>query len=277
MLRPRSTPIVKVCSSLAAAAVAAGSLVGCDMSRVQTAFEAVRYQPPEPKPAPEPGPPVPWHQVASSVRGKPIQAANIGAGSRRVYVLGGLHGDAPEGPAVMDRLLGELPRSEAARVALVRLIRDGNPDGSAAGTRTNTRGVDLDRNWPAKDFAAGASSGPRALSELETASLHADLTAFDPQVVLVLESASFGPFITYSAPEGVAGAPLAYRFAAGARTEDGRWRVAPPIPNPPGSLASLLSEKGGRPVLTVTLKKGDDAERQARVLAAAIASLAEGL
>lgn len=259
--------------------VAVSALAACDTSRIQTAFEAVRYQPPTPRPEPEPGPAIPWRRVASSVRGKPIEAANIGAGAHRIYILGGLHGDAPEGPAVMDGLLAALPQSDAARSALIRLVRDGNPDGSAAGTRTNTRGVDLGRNWPAKTFTPGPEAGPRALSELEAASLHADLTAFDPRIVILLDAVSFGPFITYASPPSTPAAPLAYRFAAGARTIDGRWRIDPPTdaPHPPGSLAALLSEEEGTILLTVALKSGDDPERQARALAAAIASLAEGL
>src|ERR1051326_3147278 len=40
-----------------------------------------------------------WTRIGSSVRGKPIEAVTLGSGPKRVYIIGGIHGDEPEGPA----------------------------------------------------------------------------------------------------------------------------------------------------------------------------------
>jgi protein MpaA len=88
---------------------------------------------------------------------------------RRLLVVGCIHGDESAGIAVA-RLLTRLPAlAEAAMV----VVPDLNPDGVAAGTRTNARGVDLNRNFPYRWRSIGHPgtlhySGPAALSEPES-------------------------------------------------------------------------------------------------------------
>lgn len=89
----------------------------------------------------------------------------------RVLVVGAIHGNEQAGRAVVSRLRARPPRLPA-RVALW-LIYDLNPDGAAAGTRQNARGVDLNRNFPHRWRAQGAPgdtfhSGARPLSEPES-------------------------------------------------------------------------------------------------------------
>src|SRR6185436_18884436 len=42
----------------------------------------------------------PWFTLATSVEGRPIRAATLGHGPRRVLWVGGIHGDEREGPYV---------------------------------------------------------------------------------------------------------------------------------------------------------------------------------
>src|SRR5688572_6778594 len=49
-----------------------------------------------------------WTKIASSVRGKPIVAADFGGGPCRVYVVGSVSGDEPECVAAAELLRGEL-------------------------------------------------------------------------------------------------------------------------------------------------------------------------
>jgi protein MpaA len=108
-------------------------------------------------------------RLGRSVRGRRIHAVRLGhAGARRtVLVVGAVHGDEPAGRAVARRLeTGALPRRTDLWV-----VRDLNPDGHAAGTRVNARGVDLNRNFPERwrRLRRGRFfSGPRPASEPET-------------------------------------------------------------------------------------------------------------
>src|SRR4051795_12279793 len=106
-------------------------------------------------------------RIGASTRGRAIDAVHIGSGTRAdLLVVGCVHGDEPAGIAVTRRLRSMLRR----RPVDAWLIDDLNPDGRAAGTRVNGRGVDLNRNFPwrwRRLFSRGDPQygGPRALSE----------------------------------------------------------------------------------------------------------------
>lgn len=97
-------------------------------------------------------------------------------GTIRVLVIGGTHGDEPASAALAARFvesLRERPLPLDLRVVVVPVL---NPDGLVAGTRTNKRGVDINRNLPTRDWqprgrAARYSPGRRAASEPETRAL----------------------------------------------------------------------------------------------------------
>lgn len=124
--------------------------------------------------------------IGASVDGRPIVARHYGdpAGSVRLVVIGQMHGNEPGGRAVVDDLL---TREVPPGVSLW-IVRSMNPDGHRAGTRTNARGTDLNRNFPTSWRRAGRGtiqwSGPRAASEPETRALMRFLTAVQPTAVL---------------------------------------------------------------------------------------------
>jgi murein peptide amidase A len=109
--------------------------------------------------------------LGRSVEGRPIRVVRVGErrSPRKALVVGAIHGNEPAGAAVVRALARTAP---LAGVELW-LIPDMNPDGTAAGTRQNARGVDLNRNFPHRWRAQGAPggtfySGPRPLSEPES-------------------------------------------------------------------------------------------------------------
>lgn len=225
-----------------------------------------------PRVVPVPGPLEGWESIGSSVRGKPILATMVGEGPRRVYVIGGVHGDEPEGHEVARVLPDLLRRADPAETsgATVRILMDMNPDGTRAGTRGNTRGVDLNRNWPATNYRASARHGTRAMSELETVAVHTDMTRFDPDVVIVFHSSYRGPFVNYDGAETA----LAYRFAAAARDHDPRWRVVHEMGYPtPGSLGSYVGLDQRTPILTVEFQRGREVQTNARAVLAGVLSV----
>jgi protein MpaA len=106
--------------------------------------------------------------IGHSVRGRAIVATLNGDSQafERVLVIGCVHGDEPAGMRVARRLLAATP----ARNAAIWVVPTLNPDGVAAGTRGNARGVDLNRNFPFDWQPLGGLeySGAHALSEPES-------------------------------------------------------------------------------------------------------------
>jgi murein peptide amidase A len=106
--------------------------------------------------------------LGRSLQGRPINAYELGdpGSARKVLVVGCIHGNECAGIAILDRLrrLGPLAGVD------LWLVPDANPDGHAAGTRGNARGVDLNRNFPWRWRSLGganyAGAGPS--SERET-------------------------------------------------------------------------------------------------------------
>jgi protein MpaA len=107
-------------------------------------------------------------RIGHSVLGRPLVATARGGPETltRVLVIGCVHGDETAGIRVARRLLAGSPPRRAA----LWIVPSLNPDGVAAGTRGNARGVDLNRNFPfAWQRLTGLEySGPRPLSEPES-------------------------------------------------------------------------------------------------------------
>ena len=109
-------------------------------------------------------------QLGTSSRGRRIDAVHVGTGSRAdLLVVGCIHGNEPAGIAVTKELRQRL----AGGPLDVWLVDDLNPDGHAARTRVDARGVDLNRNFPwrwRRLFRHGDPQygGPRPLSEPES-------------------------------------------------------------------------------------------------------------
>ena len=68
----------------------------------------------------------------------------IKSGAPRIYLSSGVHGDEPSGPLALMELLGEGLLSNEVSWMLCPLL---NPSGMEAGTRENSSGVDLNRDY----------------------------------------------------------------------------------------------------------------------------------
>jgi N-acetylmuramoyl-L-alanine amidase len=122
--------------------------------------------------------------IGRSAEGRPITALRVGSPRARVKVLvvGAVHGNEPAGRAVVDRLR----RLRPPRGTALWLIEDANPDGSAAGSRHNAAGVDLNRNFPYRwrhqDGIYESGSGPA--SEPETQAIQRFVERERPRITL---------------------------------------------------------------------------------------------
>lgn len=215
-----------------------------------------------------------WNRIGTSVRGKAIEAATLGSGPRKIYVIGGVQGDEPEGPVVAAGLPEALASVTELSTATIRVVRDMNPDGTAARSRGNTRGVDLNRNWPSRDFRKGAGGNRAPKSELETAVVLADMEKFKPDVVVVFHSSARGPQVTFEGPALM----VARDFVSAARRVEPKWRLVPETRyHTPGSLESLVGRDWKKPVLVVEFFRGRDGDESVKAMRDALLAISTGV
>ena len=151
------------------------------------------------RPRPEWGPiPFPPATYGRSVLGLPLEVWRP-RGPCRLLVFAGIHGEEPETTYALSRALRQLPEPpEHAAVILAA-----NPDGLIRGTRGNARGVDLNRNFPARNWAPAPvthrstledpsdvvlSPGDRPGSEPEVRALLGLIADLQPRAVVALHA-----------------------------------------------------------------------------------------
>lgn len=122
----------------------------------------------------------------------PIPAYDFGSSGPRVLILGGVHGDEPEGVAAGFGLLRSFMEGFEYNLHL-SLVPALNLDGVLDKSRTNGNGVDLNRNLPTKDWTPEARApryfpGTSAGSEPENRAIMSFLEKHKPQLILSLHS-----------------------------------------------------------------------------------------
>ncbi|MDA0375321.1 MAG: M14 family zinc carboxypeptidase [Planctomycetota bacterium] len=202
----------------------------------------------------------PWQEIGRSVEGRPIRLRTIGSGARRVLWVGGIHGNEVEWVIATEELPAAFAgvRGLSDRVTLT-IVEDVNPDGRAARSRGNAHGIDLNRNYPARNFAASPTNGDEPLCEPESRVLHDLIVRLDPHVVIVAHSwgrRADGPpcFINFDGPAE----HLARRFG-----ELSGYAVVPSenIHGTPGSLGSFVGIDRRTPILTLEYERGRSPDR----------------
>jgi len=131
-----------------------------------------------------------WQKIGESVDGRPIEAVTIGRGEKITLILGAFHGDEPVSADITYKLAEYLASNynddQNIKVVVVPVV---NPDGLAKKTRTNSNGVDINRNFPTKNWSSkyrkkryfpGSSPG----SEPETLTVIDLIEKFHPSQII---------------------------------------------------------------------------------------------
>ena len=178
----------------------------------------------------------------SSGEGRPIECHHVGQGEDVILIMASIHGDEPAGTPLVYRLAEHLrARPDMLTGRQVVLMAVANPDGLASGTRHNANGVDLNRNFPAWNFAPSPDHGPGPLSEPESRAIKAVLDAYKPHRVVTIHQPV--ACVDYDGPAE----NLAWAM--------GRWVDLPVkrIGSQPGSLGSHVGVELGIPIITLEL------------------------
>ena len=102
-----------------------------------------------------------------------------------ILVVGVVHGDEPQGEDLINRYL-------AANESGMLFIPSLNPDGKQLGRRTNSNGVDINRNFPTKNWELTEKNnyfgGETPASEIETKFLAEVIEEYKPKLILTLHT-----------------------------------------------------------------------------------------
>ena len=183
--------------------------------------------------------------VGSSVGGEPIAAWILPGASPGTLIIGGIHGDEPSSVELVMALRDHLLRRPEARAGRrVILVPRANPDGLRRDTRGNSRGVDVNRNFPARNFRENSAGGPHPLSEPETRALAQTIRKHGPVCILSVHA----PLSCVDPDGGASTVALARQMSAlgGLPLRN--------LPEHPGSLGSYVSQELGLVMITYELK-----------------------
>lgn len=128
--------------------------------------------------------------IGKSVEGRPIGCDIFGKSkktSETVLILASIHGNEHVGTPLLQRL-GEFLRDHPATLTdrRVLLVPEANPDGAFHQQRRNIRGIDLNRNFPAKNWNQQTDHGAKPLSEPESRALYALIAKYKPTRIISL-------------------------------------------------------------------------------------------
>jgi len=197
-----------------------------------------------------PSPEFPATEVGKSVQGQPIYAWVFGPEGaldevETVLFFGVIHGNEPLGLTLLESLRDVLiarPELLAGRRVVIAPLT--NPDGHSRGTRANSRGVDLNRNFPSASWKPGRRHGKAPASEPETRAIIDLFEAYRPSRILSVHAPLY--CVNYDGPAE----ELAERLAA-ASGYPVKGNIGYPTP---GSFGSWAGIDHGVPTVTLELR-----------------------
>lgn len=114
--------------------------------------------------------------------------------AKTILIIGSVHGDEPQGKFLIENYINSLSREQINDMKNKLLfIPCLNPDGIELKTRQNANEIDINRNFPTKNwarepFASEYFGGENAASEIETRFVTETLEEFSPDAILTFHS-----------------------------------------------------------------------------------------
>lgn len=168
----------------------------------------------------------------TSLKGRALTAYIFGSSGPVTMYVGGIHGSEPSSTSLMRAWLTELEANPAKyagkRIVIVPAI---NPDGLAVGSRTNSRGVNLNRNFPTDNWSKSikdtdgthaSGGGETPLSEPEAAALAKLTTSYRPRLLLSFHAVGS---LAIGDPGGIS-AGYAAKYASMVGYRDGTYQTS---------------------------------------------------
>jgi len=192
-------------------------------------------------------------EFGRSVQGRPLVMHVFGDGAETVFIFGGIHGNEPTSASVASRLIEHLRNyPEVLGGRRVAIVAEANPDGLAERRRGNAHGVDLNRNFPARNWRRadgdGRGHGPTPASEPETRAIMRAVDRLDPDCIISIHSIARGKHCNnYDGPGGSLATLMARLNSYPARATMGY--------ETPGSFGSWAGIDRGIPTITLELPR----------------------
>jgi len=184
--------------------------------------------------------------VGTSVQSRPIMCLELGQGSDVTYIMATIHGNEPAGTPLVRRLARHLRQNrELLTGRKVVLMAVANPDGLVNGTRYNAKGIDLNRNFEAKNRVNSKQTGLTALSEPEARVIKRLIMEYKPDRIVSIHQ----PLncIDYDGPARMLADRMGQYCALPVKKLGAR----------PGSLGSYAGLELGIPIITFEMTQAD--------------------
>lgn len=190
---------------------------------------------------------------ANSIKGLPIFKYEFGNNGNEVLILGGVHGDEPEGVIAAQGLLKSFLTLNDLNLKIT-LIPEFNIEGILNKQRHNCNGIDLNRNLPTRDWTSEVKNpryfpGHSANSEPENQALVKLLDQRNYKLLISLHS--FTPMINVNGSGWEAEAEILKKLTG--------YPIETDIGYPtPGSLGTLAGKERNIPTITFEIERDID-------------------
>lgn len=164
-----------------------------------------------------------------------------------VLIIGVVHGDEPQGKFLIENYLQNSDVNPKNRLLFIPCL---NPDGLENNTRSNSNGVDINRNFPTKNWGGVQApvsfdfyGGESPASETETKFILEIMKEYSPDIILTLHS----PYrvVNYDGPAKKTAEKIGQIMAYSVSSDIGYLT--------PGSLGTYAGVERNIPVITLEL------------------------
>jgi len=184
--------------------------------------------------------------IGTSIQQRPIMCLVLGNGSDVTLIMATIHGNEAAGTPLVRSLswyLRQRPEMLAGRKVVLMAVA--NPDGMANNSRYNAKGIDLNRNFEARNRVNSKQTGLTALSEPEARTIKQVIQQYKPDRIVTIHQ----PLncIDYDGPARMLAERMGQYCALPVKKLGAR----------PGSLGSYAGVTLGIPIVTFEMLPAD--------------------